>query len=62
MKALKTNKKALALEQGEVHEEEKVLVEHDHVEGKVNVSSHAERKSIFDKWSEKLKDFLDNAE
>jgi len=24
--------------------------------------THRERKSIFDKWSEKLKDFLDNAE
>ena len=42
-------------------EEEKVLVgeEHGTTTGKAIVK---ERKSIFDKWSEKLKDFLDNAE
>jgi len=62
MKALETKKKNLVLEQGEIHEDEKVLVEQDHMGGQVNVSAHKERKSIFDKWSEKLKDFLDNAE
>ena len=41
--------------------EEEVLVgeEHGATTGKAAVK---ERKSIFDKWSEKLKDFLDNAE
>ena len=62
MKALETKKKNLVLEQGEIHEDEKVLVEQDHMGGQVNVSAHKERKSIFDKWSEKLKDILDNAE
>ncbi|NDV43481.1 cell division protein FtsA [Flagellimonas sediminis] len=62
MKALETKKRTLVLEQGEIHEEEKVLVEQDHMGGQTNVSTHKERKSIFDKWSEKLKDFLDNAE
>lgn len=62
MKALETKKKGLYLEQEEIHEDEKVLVEQDHAVGQTNAGSHAERKTIFDKWSEKLKDFLDNAE
>ena len=62
MKALETKKRTLVLEQGEIHEDEKVLVEQDHMGGQVNMSANKERKSIFDKWSEKLKDFLDNAE
>jgi cell division protein FtsA len=49
-------------QQEEVQKEEKVLVEQEHVGAEATLTSHKERKSIFDKWSEKLKDFLDNAE
>ncbi|MEO2053619.1 cell division protein FtsA [Flagellimonas beolgyonensis] len=62
MKALETTKRHHILEQGDMPQDEKVLVEQDHVVGQPSVATHGERKSIFDKWSEKLKDFLDNAE
>jgi len=62
MKALETTKRHHILEQGDMPQDEKVLVEQDHVVGQPSVVTHGERKSIFDKWSEKLKDFLDNAE
>ncbi|RIV38263.1 cell division protein FtsA [Flagellimonas lutimaris] len=62
MNSLEANKKNHVVDQEEMHEEE-VLVGQEHDMGaKTNVASHTERKSIFDKWSEKLKDFLDNAE
>ena len=62
MNSLEANKKNQVVDQEEMHEEE-VLVGQEHDMGaKTNVASHTERKSIFDKWSEKLKDFLDNAE
>jgi len=62
MNSLEANKKHHAVDQEEMREEE-VLVGHEHDMGaKANVASHTDRKSIFDKWSEKLKDFLDNAE
>jgi len=45
----------------EVLEEELVMAgEEGTVES--NTKSMSERKSVFDKWSEKLKEFLDNAE
>ena len=43
-------------------EEEQVLVEQEVSEAQTSGVYNKERKSIFDKWSEKLKDFLDNAE
>ncbi|WP_422350393.1 cell division protein FtsA [Flagellimonas sp.] len=58
MNALETTNKQHAVEEEAVVEEEKVLVGQEHS----GSTSHKERKSIFDKWSEKLKDFLDNAE
>ena len=62
MNSLEANKKNQVVDQEGMHEEE-VLVGQEHDMGaKTNVASHTERKSIFDKWSEKLKDFLDNAE
>ncbi len=62
MNSLEAKKKNHVVDQEEMHEEE-VLVGQEHDMGaKANVASHTERKSIFDKWSEKLKDFLDNAE
>ncbi|WP_190811304.1 cell division protein FtsA [Flagellimonas sp. S3867] len=42
--------------------EEEMLVGQESVAGKSVNTQTAPRKSIFDKWSEKLKDFLDNAE
>ncbi len=62
MKALESKTRPVEVEMGEAHEEEKVLVGQEQMAGTGSVSSHKERKSIFDKWSEKLKDFLDNAE
>ncbi|TMU50900.1 cell division protein FtsA [Flagellimonas algicola] len=58
MNALETNNRQQIVEEEAVLEEEKVLVGQEHS----GSTSHKERKSIFDKWSEKLKDFLDNAE
>ncbi|WP_420398828.1 cell division protein FtsA [Flagellimonas sp.] len=58
MNALETNHRQQIVEEEAVLEEEKVLVGQEHT----GSTSHKERKSIFDKWSEKLKDFLDNAE
>lgn len=64
MKALETEKKNSFIGNKETQDEEKVLVEQEHMEEPSHTGSGSsrERKSIFDKWSEKLKDFLDNAE
>jgi cell division protein FtsA len=45
----------------ELVEPEPVLAGHEE-ERTANAVTKMERKSVFDKWSEKLKDFLDNAE
>ena len=61
MNALKNGKeKRKELVEAESEPEEMVMGQ----ETKATQNTHAprERKSIFDKWSEKLKDFLDNAE
>ncbi|SDQ30053.1 cell division protein FtsA [Flagellimonas zhangzhouensis] len=63
MNSLEAKKKSLGLHQENTLVEEEVLVEQEQEMGaKATVTSHGDRKSIFDKWSEKLKDFLDNAE
>jgi len=41
--------------------EEMVLAGHEG-DSQALSKTRKERKSVFDKWSEKLKDFLDNAE
>ncbi|MFD2587668.1 cell division protein FtsA [Croceitalea marina] len=65
MNALETSSKNTAPKLGPQEQEfEGVLVE-ENAQTTVSGSTNAlqkERKSIFDKWSEKLKDFLDNAE
>ncbi len=61
MNALESTGKQIGNEEEQVPEEEKVLVGQEDMSGP-SMSSNKERKSIFDKWSEKLKDFLDNAE
>ncbi len=62
MKALETEKKNRFTGNKQTQDEEKILVEQEHMEEPSHTGSIRERKSIFDKWSEKLKDFLDNAE
>ncbi|WP_298930259.1 cell division protein FtsA [uncultured Allomuricauda sp.] len=62
MNALETTSMNTVLEE-EMQEDEQVLVGQEHVPSSKSANmSMKERKSIFDKWSEKLKDFLDNAE
>ena len=63
MNALETNSKNTMPElETQEQELEGVLVE-EHAQAPVlGNTTQKERKSIFDKWSEKLKDFLDNAE
>ncbi|KQC29823.1 cell division protein FtsA [Flagellimonas eckloniae] len=61
MNALETKSMEAVLEE-EIQNEEQVLVGQEHAASQPKNISTRERKSIFDKWSEKLKDFLDNAE
>ncbi|WP_420321757.1 cell division protein FtsA [Flagellimonas sp.] len=61
MNALET-KTTNELENEIEQQEEEVLVGQENVAGQSTKVQTAPRKSIFDKWSEKLKDFLDNAE
>ena len=60
MNALQTKAKARVVQQMEESEEEVIYGKDSGTSTKVAVKK--ERKSIFDKWSERLKDFLDNAE
>ena len=43
-------------------EQEREMVLEGHEKGHTTTAMKRERKSVFDRWSEKLKDFLDNAE
>ncbi|MGW9685461.1 cell division protein FtsA [Flagellimonas sp. 2504JD1-5] len=61
MNALETTSNSISESEME-QEEEEVLVGQENVVGQSVKTQTAPRKSIFDKWSEKLKDFLDNAE
>ncbi len=63
MNAIESEKRNIAL-LDEPLEEEEMLVGQEECAATANTSGalSKERKSIFDKWSEKLKDFLDNAE
>ena len=60
MNAVQTKAKARIVQQMEEAEEEVVYGKDSGAATKTVVKK--ERKSIFDKWSERLKDFLDNAE
>ncbi|MDC6365856.1 MULTISPECIES: cell division protein FtsA [Flavobacteriaceae] len=60
MNALESERKYMNVEEEKILEEE-VLVGQEQIAGSSQMVQK-ERKSIFDKWSEKLKDFLDNAE
>jgi len=62
MNAIESNGNAFhSIKDEENLQPEEVLVSQP-VEGNTMQANQKERKSIFDKWSEKLKDFLDNAE
>ena len=61
MNAVQSNHKTKEPEMVEP-EVEQVLVGHEETVGIAGTAQVKPRKSIFDKWSEKLKDFLDNAE
>ncbi|WP_396633597.1 cell division protein FtsA [Maribacter sp. R86514] len=58
---LKLTQEEILQEQELEQEEELVYADHD-TEAVARPNLHKERKSVFDKWSEKLKEFLDNAE
>ena len=60
MNAVKNSSKEVVTQKAEAHEE-MAYAEHDEFKSGTKVQKR-ERKSVFDKWSEKLKDFLDNAE
>ncbi|UII76810.1 cell division protein FtsA [Flagellimonas sp. HMM57] len=61
MNALETTSLDAVLQE-DIQEEEQVLVGQEHAVSTSASMPTKDRKSIFDKWSEKLKDFLDNAE
>lgn len=65
MNALKHKAKKEAIEKETLEENaapRKIVSENNKVETMAPKPVQKERKSIFDKWSDKLKDFLDNAE
>nr|WP_297786747.1 cell division protein FtsA [uncultured Allomuricauda sp.] len=63
MNSLEAKKKSQVVHQEDAHEEEVLVGQENDMGANANAAAtHTERKSIFDKWSEKLKDFLDNAE
>ena len=61
MNAVQSDNKIAQPQEMEPHEQEKVLVGEEAISAGT-MTQVKERKTIFDKWSEKLKDFLDNAE
>ncbi|MEP2279319.1 MAG: cell division protein FtsA, partial [Maribacter sp.] len=50
------------LQEQQLGEEEELVYANQDTEAVARPNLHKERKSVFDKWSEKLKEFLDNAE
>ncbi|NNE75577.1 MAG: cell division protein FtsA, partial [Pricia sp.] len=62
MNAVTNEKKSKPADTKGKIEEELVLAGHEEGETLNKLKVKKERKSVFDKWSEKLKDFLDNAE
>ncbi|MGB5497614.1 MAG: cell division protein FtsA [Maribacter sp.] len=61
MNAVKNNGKEIHMDEDEGELEEMVYAEQGKAKMKEE-NQRGERKTVFDKWSEKLKDFLDNAE
>ncbi|MDE3743667.1 cell division protein FtsA [Maribacter polysaccharolyticus] len=61
MNAVKNDRKVKIPQRDQQEEKEMVFANEDEVNAN-GTPQKRERKSVFDKWSEKLKDFLDNAE
>ncbi|MCP4975448.1 MAG: cell division protein FtsA [Maribacter sp.] len=61
MNAVKNEGKDIHIDEDLENQEEMAYADHDENKMKVD-NKKGERKTVFDKWSEKLKDFLDNAE
>ncbi len=61
MNAVKNEGKDIHMDEDLENQEEMAYADHDENKMKVD-NKKGERKTVFDKWSEKLKDFLDNAE
>ena len=61
MNAVKNEGKGTHINEDEENAEEMVYADHEEIKTKASTQK-GERKTVFDKWSEKLKDFLDNAE
>ena len=55
------NKGKNPIYQEETRSEEELVLE-GHPQDRITGRSKGDKKSVFDLWSEKLKDFLDNAE
>src|SRR6056297_1852369 len=62
MNAINNQEKKTAPKEAPMDSEEMEPVMAGHEEDVIGTPLKRERKSVFDKWSEKLKDFLDNAE
>jgi len=62
MNALKNESRTASSEEPEAVLVEETVYEENNADTATQSVSRKERKSVFDKWSEKLKDFLDNAE
>ena len=62
MNAIENEKKNTVPEENSLDEEQVLVGEAQTVGNEVPNALNRKHKSIFDKWSEKLKDFLDNAE
>ncbi|MBT8312118.1 MAG: cell division protein FtsA [Flavobacteriaceae bacterium] len=61
MNAIENKNRIRSLEAEEAPGDEEMVLE-AHGEGTIDQATAKPRKSVFEKWSEKLKDFLDNAE
>ncbi|MGC1515393.1 MAG: cell division protein FtsA [Maribacter sp.] len=61
MNAIK-NKSKLKFTDKEIEEDAEFVLAEETIEHSGHTQMHKNRKSVFDKWSEKLKEFLDNAE
>ena len=61
MNAIANKDRMISASSGDTEMEEEMVLE-GHPEGTMEQANGKTRKSVFEKWSEKLKDFLDNAE
>lgn len=62
MNAIKNKSKIKHIQKELEEEEEELVLSKQEIETATQNRMYKERKSVFDKWSERLKEFLDNAE